>query len=266
MQEIDIQEIIDYSKCPMLYFFKHKYKLTTEYIDVTEKYEKDLLKVIYYSYSKLQDNDFIRIEDIKQMWGRLWVKDRRRIDLVFSDSYIHKDFYNIKRIKGLESLLLFRDSLAEDNCFPIAVNQPYKIKIGDIIINGKFDVVREIINDNGEKEIQSCIFKTDTYATRLTQRYDMKFNCDAIAIEQMTKEKANISNMIYYIEKGKSITKKSNSLSKGTFIHNVRTITNLISNNVFYMSVNENCDSCIYKNICSNKCNISLLLDKEKKE
>lgn len=263
MFEVDIQEIIDYSKCPMLYFFKHKHKTSTPYIDVNNKYENDLLKIIYYSYSKIQDDSFIRVEDIKQMWGRLWIKDKRKIDLVFSDSYLHKDFYNTKRIKGLESLLLFRNNLAQDNSFPIAINQPYKIKIDDIIINGKFDIVREVINEKGKKEIQSCIFKTDNYSTRLTQKYDLKFNCDAIAIEQLIDKKVDISNMIYYIEKGKSVSKKNTKLSKLAFAHNVKTIHKLILDDVYYMSINEHCDSCIYSSICANNHNIDLLIDKE---
>ena len=68
--------------------------------------------------------------------------------------------------------------------------------------------------------------------------------------------------MVYYIEKAKPVTLRPSKLERELFLHNIRTITNLIRNDVFYMSVNENCQSCIYKDICGSKMNTKALLDK----
>lgn len=262
MYQISIDEIVDYSKCPMYYFFKYKQKASTDKIDVLSKYEEDLKKVVYYSFCKMQEGEFIRVEDIKQMWGKLWVKDKRKTELVFSDSSLHKDTYNVKRIKGLESLLSFKDYLADNKGFPIAINQEYKIRLDDMILTGKFEVVREIENSNGEKQIQVCLFKTDRDVPKLTNRYDMKFHCDALAIERMVEKDLKPNGMIYYLEKGKIITKSCSSIERQIFLHNIRTVASLIRNNVFYMSVNSNCQSCIYKDICGSKANTRGLLDK----
>lgn len=260
-QQISIGEIMDYSKCPMYHFLKHKKKISTDKIDIIEKYEEDILKVIYYSYYKLQENDPIRTEDIKAMWGRLWIKDKRRNNIVFTDSYMHKDTYNTKRVKGLESLLKFKDFLANDIGYPILINQEYKIKIDNIILSGKFDIVREVINSNEEKEIQTCMFISDRDVPKLTQKYDLKFHCDALAIQGMVDEKLKMSHMIHYFEKSKTIVKKHCLMNNDVFIHQVKTISNLIKNNIYYMSVTDNCQKCMYSELCANKSNTMQLLD-----
>lgn len=255
VQHISIDEIMDYSKCPMYYFLKHKKKMSTDKIDIIEKYEEDILKVMYYSFYKLQENDLIRIEDIKAMWGRLWIKDKRKNNIVFTDSYMHKDTYNNKRVKGLESLLKFRDFLSNNMGYPILINQEYKIRIGDIILSGKFDLVREVVNSNGEKEIQTCMFISDRDVPKITQKYDLKFHSDALAIQGMVDEKLKISHMIHYFEKGKSIVKKHNLMNNEMFTHQVKTIANLIKNEIYFMSVTDNCQKCIYSDLCANKSN-----------
>lgn len=258
---ISIDEIIDYSKCPMYHFLKHKKNISTEKIDIVEKYEQDILKVIYYSFYKLQENEVIRVEDIKAMWGRLWIKDKRRNNIVFTDSYMHKDTYNTKRVKGLESLLNFRGFLSNNLGYPILINQEYKIKIDNIILSGKFDLVREVLNSNEEKEIQTCMFLSDRDVPRITQKYDLKFHCDALAIQGMVDEKLKMSHLIHYFERGKTIVKKHNLMNNEMFLHQVKTIAKLIKDEVYYTSITDNCQKCMYSELCANKSNTMQLLD-----
>jgi CRISPR/Cas system-associated exonuclease Cas4 (RecB family) len=260
---ISINEIIDYSKCPMYYFLKYRSGMTTDKIDLVEKYESDLHRVIYYSFSKLQENELIRVEDIKAMWGRLWVKDKRRADILFSDSSMHKDTYNSKRLVGLDSLLNFRKTFVlENQGYPVLVNQDYKVKVDkDLTLTGKFDAVIEITNEKGEKEIHTCLFRSDRDVPKMTQEYDLKYHADAFAIEKMVKN-IDLKHMVYYIEKNKVVIKNDSSMNRDMFLHNVKTIGNLINSDVFYMSVSDNCQKCIYREICSNKSKTKALLDK----
>lgn len=261
MYKISIDEIVDYSKCPMYYFFKYKSGLPNDSYDIIEKYEEDINKIIYYAFYKYQEGEIIRLEDLKQMWGRLWIKDKRKSNLIFSDSYINKDTYNTKRVKGLESLLNFRNFLIDSPSYPILINQDYSIKIDDIIVSGKFDVVREIDNAVGEKEIQVCLFRSERDVPKLTQKYDLKLHCDTYAIENMINKNLDMSYLIYYFEKNKSIVRSDISSNKEMFLHNIKTITKLIKENVFYMSVNDNCQKCTFKNKCSSKSNVNKILE-----
>lgn len=251
MEEVNINEIIDYSKCSMFYYLKYKKKAYTDKINLLEKYNECIHKVIYFSFCKLQEGNIIRVEDIKNTWGRLWIKDKRKSSIIFSDSYLHKDIYNNKRIKGLESLLTFREYLIKKPNFPICINQEYKFKLNDdLVIKGKFDVIRETKDEDNNIKLQTCVFKDDSEYTKMMLKNDLKFNCDAIAIENSINEDYKIEHLIYYYEKNKEIEVKNTLADKRVFAHNVNTIYNLIKNNVYYMSVNKNCQSCIYNSIC----------------
>lgn len=256
MNIISIQEIIDYAKCPMYYALKYKYpEYKTEYINLIEKYDVDIHKVIYYSFSKIQEGLPIRIEDIKVSWGRAWIKDKRKSSILFSDTPSNKDIYNDRRRRGLNSLIDFQKIFSKNPGFPIIINKQYNLKINNnLMLTGSYEVVREVDDEMNNKYLEVCCFKTDEHTnSKVNKLYDMKFIASSLAISNDI-EYTNIKYMNYHVDK-----KKFSYLSieeilqhEKIFKESIFNIYKLIYNNIFYICPDEKCMNCIYKEVCGN--------------
>ena len=261
MHVLDIQEAIDYARCPMLYFFKYKAKsLKTEYINLIEKYDEDIHKVIYYAFTKVQDGNPIEVKDIKASWGKAWIKDKRTASIMFNESLSSKDTYNERRRKGLLSLLHFQKEFNNNPGFPIAINLPYKIPISkNLELTGKFELIRE----NSLKEIEVFTFKTDEHSnTKVTKENDLKLIASSVAIKKYVKTD-NIKHIMYHVDKFNYSIHDNKDLNKDFLIYSIKNIFKSIYNNIFYMGPDSNCFICPYKDVCSNKSKVLQILDME---
>lgn len=253
---IDLQEIIDYANCPMVHYFKWTKGIPSKEIALYDKYAKDFTNVIYYCYNRIQDHEPIRIEDIKQMWGKIWVLDKRRSDIIFSDSNIGKETYNTKRVEGLKNLLSYREYLLNNQCFPIIINYPYILEIDGIRIKGNIDVVKEVKNDHGQKEILLCSYIPDTYNLHLEDSYGFKLNTDLLALKEMIGDNIQIKKRIFNVTKSKETIKQVYDINEKFLKHNLKTIYNQIRNHTYYICPGVKCKSCIYRSLCKDNKNI----------
>lgn len=263
MNTIDIQEIIDYAKCPMFYAFKYEYKQhKTDYVNIIEKYNNDIHKVIYYSFSKIQDGSPMRIEDIKVAWGRAWIKDKRKNSLIFSDTPSNKDMYNDKRKRGFDSLVSFYRSFSKNPGFPVMINEEYKLNISNsLILTGRYEVVRELEDELLNKYLEICIFKTDDCSNNsINNLYDLKLIASSLAISNDV-EYNNKKYMIYNIDKKKFFYLNDIDLHEKLFKKNILNIYKCIYNKMYYICPSEQCITCTYKEVCNNMENISEILN-----
>lgn len=251
--EINLSEIIDYANCPMIHYFKWVNGIPSDQIALHDRYATDFRNVIYYCYTKIQDKEPIRIEDIKQMWGKVWVLDKRKSSIIFSDTGIGKDTYNIKRVEGLTNLLSYREHLLENKCYPIIINYPYVINIDGIKIKGNIDIVKEVELPNGEKEIYICTYLPDTYNIHLENAYGFKINVDYVALVEMLCQNHNIKKRIYNVSRSKETIKDVDDIEEHFLKHNLKTIFNLIKNKVYFITPGIKCKHCIYRELCKNQ-------------
>lgn len=265
MFKIDIQEAIDYCKCPMYYFFKYKHpEIKTDYVNTVEKYDKDIHKVLYYSFSRAQEGLGIRIEDIKAAWGRAWVKDKRKSHIMFTDTLSNKDTYNERRKKGLDSLLNFHKNFSKNPGFPVLINKKYSIDITkNLKLTGDFEVVRELKDDMGNPFIEVDIFKTDEHSNnRVNKEYDMKLTAAALAAKEYISYH-DIRYMLYHVDKKNKIYHTDQTIHTDIFKKSILNIFKAIHNNIYYMAPDEKCFHCIYKDVCADQENVFKILDKE---
>lgn len=264
MHTIDIQEVIDYAKCPMYYFFKYKSNEKTEYISTVEKYDKDMHRVIYFSFSRLQEGMPIRIEDVKAAWGRAWIKDKRRSDIIFSDTLSNKDTYNERRKKGINSLLNFQKNFSTNPGFPVIINKRYEINITkNLKLTGNFELVREMRDEFDKTYIEIAVFKTDEHTNnKINKENDLNLIASSIAIEEYI-ENTKFKYMLYHIDKHNFFYLDNIEMHKNIFKQSVINIYKAIFNNIFYICPNERCISCTYKELCSKVENINKIVDKE---
>lgn len=265
MHEINLQEIIDYAKCPMYYLLKYKATdLKTNKINIIEKYDKDIHKVIYYALSKVQEGASIDAKDIKSSWGRAWIKDKRKSNIIFGESLMTKDTYNDRRRKGIDSLLNFQREFNLNPGLPIVINKEYKIKITkNLSIISNFELIRSMNDIHGQRT-EVMTFKTDEYGnSKMMKEFDLKLLADGIAAQEYIK--TNISHSMHNVDKNLTSMYKSKDLNTDFFYYSVTNVFKAMYNKIYYMSNSSTCSSCIYKEICDNKTKIMEILDREGK-
>lgn len=261
MHKICIQELIDYAKCPMYYFFKYKapeYK--TESVSLIEKYNDDVHKIIYYAFSRVQEGDSIDIKDVKSSWGRAWIKDKRRSSIMFNESLSRKDSYNELRKRGINSLLQFQKTFSLDPGFPIAINKPYEIQISkNLIITGNFELIRE----NNIKQIEVVTFKTDEHSnTKVVKDNDLRLMASSIAAEEYLDGR-KVYHVMYQVDKYNFTKHTEDTINKELFKYSINNIFKAIYNKLYYLAPSNECYFCPYKDICSNRSKVAQILDKE---
>lgn len=261
MHRVSIQELIDYAKCPVYYFFKYKspeYK--TEAISLIEKYDDDIHKVIYYAFSRASEGDSIDIKDVKSSWGRAWIKDKRKVSIMFNESLSRKDTYNELRKRGIHSLLQFQKVFSLEPGFPIAINKPYEIQVSkNLTVTGNFELIRE----NTFKQIEVMTFKTDEHSNvKVVKDNDLKLMASSIAAEEYLGSK-DIHHVMYQVDKYNFTRHTEDTINKDLFIFSVNNIFKAMYNKLYYMAPSNDCYFCPYKDICNNRSKVAQILDKE---
>lgn len=266
MHEVNLQEIIDYSKCPMYYFFKYKRQdIKTDKINIIEKYDKDIHSAIYFAFSRVQEGSQIEVKDIKSSWGRAWIKDKRKSSIVFGETFNNKDTYNDRRRKGLDSLLNFQAEFNLNPGLPIAINKEYKLQVSkNLTIVNNFEIIRTV-NDVYGNRTEIMTFKTDEHTNnRVVKEFDLKLIANGLAANEYLKE-TNITHTMYHVDKNFTTRYKQEDLNTDFFKYSVTNIFKAMYNKIYYMNSGSTCYTCIYKDICANKAKVMELLDKEGK-
>ena len=264
MHYITIQEIIDYSKCPMYYFFKYKNKdLKTEYINLIEKYDIDIHKALYYSFTRVQEGSPIRIEDLKAAWGRAWVKDKRKSELIFTDTLLNKDTYNERRRKGLTSLITFHKNFNKNPGFPVIINKKYNLKISNnLTLIGSHEVIREMKDEMDKNYIEVCTFKTDEHTNnKINKQFDLKLIGSALAIKEEIQN-VDFKYMMYHVDKNNFYYMNDLDMKRNIFNTTITNIYKAIYNKLYYICPSEKCMYCTYRELCASIENINKIVDK----
>lgn len=259
MAKISIEEIIDYSFCPMLYVLKYT---TSEYkninINLLEKYDKDIHKVIYKCLNEIKDNKQIALKDIKTFWGKEWIKDKRKTHLAFGDTLLTKDSYNVKRKKGLELLMNFFYKFSSEVYTPLIINKKYNIKINNkLTLTNTIELVREM--EDGTIELITFITDKNNNTAN-----NLKIMADYYVCKGIFKNK-NIQHTVFNLEKNNC---KSNIVIEKKiefFKYNIFNIYKAIYNKLYYINSGTHCYNCIYKSSCNKRMNsiIDKIFNKE---
>lgn len=256
--KVSIQEIIDYSKCPMLHYHKYISKIETPYTDINEKYDDEIHKVLYSSFIKYRDTERISLSSVMTLWGKHWIKDVRRSGLLTVDTN-SRSLYNIKRLKGIHSLKAMAERFDGFSHKVILCNKEYEIEVfKNLYITGNIELLTEEEKADKSKSLHLFVFKTDENAhNKLNNEYEYKMLMSIIASEELIKDK-EIKYNIYNLDKDKMITLNEFRVHKEDFRNSVYNIAYLIKNKVYYMVPDESCFRCTYRDVCSKKENVNI--------
>lgn len=250
--KIDISEIIDYCFCPMLYKFRYKdTHLKTKYINTIEKYDVDMHKVVYSFFSLIQAKEPVSIEMLKRTWGSLWLGNKTKHEIAFSEPSTWRDTHNEKRKDGLKAILKFFDKFSLKPGWPIAVNKKYEVEIAkNLILTGTWEVIREV-----DGHIEIIDFKVDDKLhNKISIEKDLSVTAASYAFRKSfgTKEDA----LSYYgLSKGKKHNTGRTTDDYKMLVHTVKCVAIAVKNNLFYACPDSKCFSCPYKHMCNSNLN-----------
>ncbi len=143
----ELEDILSYLECPLKYDFASQLKKMKLAPDVKTKLQ-DVVKhtAFHFYYRLLVDQSIPSFPYLADNFNNLWYPVRppvRNLLPYLWGGYADKQKY---AVQGMELLYDFYNYEKQKEQFVIAVNQDYVIEVGDILLRGSFDLIREIGN------------------------------------------------------------------------------------------------------------------------
>lgn len=235
----------------MLYLYRYKLGSSIKAINIREKYDHDIHKVVYNFFAVIQNNESLNINHLKRAWGSLWLGNKTGDDIILSTPSTWRDSANSKRKDGIQAIIRFFDKFKGNPGYPIAVNHPYKVSIGDgIIVLGTWEVIREVEDLPGQRVVEIIDFKVDD---KLYNKVHFQNDIEITAMSYAFRETFNEveDRILYYgMNKGAN-TEVTRSESDYEFMkHTVKDVVKSIQNDIYYARVGGDCYHCPYRREC----------------
>jgi hypothetical protein len=135
---VSIQEILDYRKCPLSYYFKYVQKLPED--NLSTQVSEQIHEIVYYFYSKVMNKDMPTIDMLKNQWESTWFSGIDPMQYILTPRN--------ERLETGQKAVPLISNFYNANCLapgmPLALNQEFKVELGDNIVSGKIELVREI--------------------------------------------------------------------------------------------------------------------------
>ena len=243
---IDIKDVIDFCWCPKYYDLK---KSNPSKKNLKQLYDEALHRC-FYSYLLALQNDTLEnsIGTLKYKWGKEWVQQKTNSKLICTPSASKRDTYDSKRKAGVEAIITF-DQLMNTPQFPVIINKPYSINIGDVTLTGNWEYVREITQ--GDKKVfQILKFRVENNRFQMVSQmsHDLELTAAALAFKETFHQEAQIVYVDIY--KHKMIpsvrTDKDFQLLRDTVI----SVAKCIKHNIRCISPDKRCYHCEYRDLC----------------
>ena len=247
--KLHLQQVLDYVHCPMFYRFRYRSAhAKSPYLDMRTKYEEDIHKFMYAYHSHLQNGDAVDASTVKRIWGSLWIGEKNKQDLIFTDTGDKRDTWNNKRKQGIENLITYHLRGKYNIGTPVLVNHEFTVEIRPgVELTGSFELIQEL---QGKVELINFFADTKKMTNTLLGK-DLEITAQAYAFRKIfgTKEDRIIA---YYVDKNQRKQTIRTKDDEEIFLDSVYNIAVAIKNDLFYIAPSTKCISCVYKEKCDN--------------
>lgn len=254
--ELTVDELHSYLQCPAKYMFKHKKGLHGEE-NRNILFKRAIHKTIDYFFFSIMNSQMPTLGHLKDKWESTYVEllgDIERSD-VLATSRAYESKWNVKRspdfIRGIEMIYSFYSFNKDNPGTPIAVDHEYRVPIGDVIIRGKFELVREIEDRETKKRYVEIVdFKTSEKPLEyMLVKHDMNLLLASYAFRNLFKTKEDRMKY-HYLPTGRDIVINKTDDDFGRIESIVKGIGCAIKDEHFYPRQTFMCRSCELKEIC----------------
>lgn len=257
---LSLQEIVDYQKCPMLYKFRwvdgidvsvsEKRKVPNR-LHIIEEFDKALHHVVYGIFNQLGDGAWPSAYYVKKRWGKVWNQNRKKEDVLF-DTGSWRNEHRKRERQGLNALLALHKDFSNGPGTPILIGKGYEIKVGNHMVSGVMDLVRETYDESDKPIIEIMDFKTDDRQSSLHVKGDMEVTAASLAFRNLfgyTEQRITYYGTLSKKQVHTARTKKDYRLLEIA----VDNVAKGIENNIYYPVLNSKCFECPFQKHCEKK-------------
>lgn len=247
---INIQEVLDYAYCPMMYKYKYIDNLGDRYKTELEKYDICMHKCIYNFFTQAQFNK-ISIANLKASFASNWIKTNSITNIIYSEPSSWRDTENEKRKQGIEAIIKFYNLIKDNVGIPLVINKDYKVQMtSKIYLTGTFEVIREVANKKGDKNIEILSIISDgKFYNDMCLEKDLKVSAASYAFRKTFETREDIIKF-YSIDKSKMYNTNRNKEDYKMLLNTVVNVCKCIHNEIFYICPTKKCHKCAYKKLC----------------
>jgi CRISPR/Cas system-associated exonuclease Cas4 (RecB family) len=255
--EITVDELHSYLQCPAKYNFKHQKGLAGEE-SRSILFKKAIHKTIDYFFFSVMNGQMPTLPHLKDKWEMTYVAylgDIDRADILTTSKGHSGKSTNPRKtpdfIKGLEMLYSFYTFNKDNPGVPIAVDHEYRVAFGDVIVRGKFELIREILDPaTRSRYVEIVDFKTsDKTPEYMLIKHDINLLLASYAFRELFNAKEDRMKY-HYLPTGRDIIVKKTDDDFKRIESIVKGIAYGIKEEYFYPRQTFMCRSCELKEIC----------------
>lgn len=262
--EISLDEIHTYLACPLKYQMQHIDKMGSTPIKAV-LYKKAIHKTIYHYFFAAMNGWIPKLSQMKDKWANVWeetmgdgrnpIDDLLSVRLPKMENHKGRTFQrppeDKMRIAGLEMIHNFYHFNKDNPGNIIAVDMDYRVPIGGLIVTGKFELIREIVDSqDGKRYIEIVDFKTtDDAVDPFLIKNDFNLTIASYAFRnlfQATEDRVKY----HYMKTGKDIIIQKNENDFKRMKAVINGIAEAIKGGHFYPRQSFMCKTCEMKDLC----------------
>ncbi len=255
---ITVEQLLDYTFCPLMYKFKHidKNKVflkddgTLNFKILGPKFVRDLHVMAYYLFNYIQDGTFPSPARMKQRWSVVWGQSRTKEEIIFFTGPWADQRRQLER-KGTQAILDMLDMFQDNPGKVLMVGSNYTVDIEGFKLSGTFELVR-LLRENNKTITEIVDFKVEERLMSNHIRHDLEITAASYAYRKLFNKKEDrvayhdlVTGTIYYTKRDKE-----------DYIRLLRVIENVykaIETNIYYPVMDERCYKCSYQEPCIRK-------------
>lgn len=259
--EITLDKIHTYLECPLKYEFEHVKDIES---DKTKNhlFKEAVHKTISFFFFTAMSGYIPSLAQMKDKWANTWEEasnPRSVLDEILSTRLSmgkkakgHRDPHADKyRMLGFEMIYNFYNFNKDNPGNIIGVDLPYRVALDDVIITGKFELIREIIDvSDGKRYIEIVDFKTNAdNIDPFLVKHDFNLSLASYAFRELFQSKEDRVKY-HYLKTGRDIIiqkQDSDYERMKAIIHGVK---QGIQNELYYPRQSFMCKSCPMKEMC----------------
>lgn len=199
--KIHIRDLVEYLECSMRYRFRHvdgvesRDKLKTPGThtgtDIYDEFDQALHKMAAYIFHMVEADRYPSMYNLKQQWGNRWITYRGGHTDAIRDASSWRNERKKKEKQGLRIIQDLHEEFYDKKGRPLAIDYDYTLKIGEHLISGTIDLVREY-----EDRIELIDWKLDDRPTTLHIKNDLEMTAAALAYRTISGKKED--RLMYY--------------------------------------------------------------------
>ncbi len=245
--ELTTQQVLTYIDCPIKYALTYNARIKPDTESLHELWSKAMHTAAYYFWYRLMDAKRVTEQEMLDKWESLWYKALgiTREDIIFSRRDERVDL----GLKGTSILQGFMRNISATPSVPICIAKEFSVPIGDHVISGNFEVVRET-KEPGKRLIEIIDYKTgQTIPDQTMVDMDLALSIQSYAFRHMFQAKEQRLTY-YYMRHNRSINTVRESLHYRRMIETIKAVADSIQSNIYYPRQTFMCKSCTYKQYC----------------